>query len=763
MAYWLPTPDPSTLNPYGVYGYNGFGGYSPYSGGVQNSSQNWGTAVGQGGVDVNPDASMEDIFSSNRNLINTLGNTIGQTAGNQLNYYGPLQVQNQLAQNSALNQLLAQPGYNAQQAGVIGQDYSRFNTSPDALQGQYLTGQEQAGIYGDPYSAAQNLQGGLGAEGAFLNQYQSNLGGQLGNLDQWLGAASGQFGQSMAQGAQDFASGVGGAAAGQLSGVRGAEAAMGGRYQGALSGMQSGVNSALGNYGSNISGAIGQYGSDISGALGQYGRNLQNQLSGMTSGVRGGVSDLGTGLQDAQGKFGALDKAVQDPSLQFDPSGTEKQLTDADVQEMRTAAGVSAGNQFRTAEDTLERQAAQAGNTSPLALAAARERLATQQAATAGDVENQAEIAAKQAQYERAAGIESQRFGTAATRQGMQATAATTEEAAAQAAAGLYGQSEIGAEMGLGTAGLGALGQYGQSQLASLGQLGQSRLASLGQLGQTSTAAQLGLGNAALGAAQGMSQAQLAAELGLGNSQIGAQESIGQAGLNARNAAGQMQYGAASLAGQAGLNAANQYGQFSTNQANTMTAQQYQALLAAEQMAQARNQYLAGNRQSTLTGINNTQYQQGMQGALANSQGQQILGQAEQQGMSNYRSGVAQQQGMAQQGGQAAMQNQVSTYGTQTSGLNTNAGNQASFEVSKPSFGDAFLGNLGANLGATIGSGGRAPARTTNNRGTAKGGVITSPETRIVGESGPELVVQLGKYKSKMPKVPNLSMGGGHF
>lgn len=230
-----------------------------------------------------------------------------------------------------------------------------------------------------------------------------------------------------------------------------------------------GVESGLANEGAMLN----QYQGMVGGQLEGYGKNLG-----------GSVSQLGSGLDKAQGKFSGLDSAVNDPSLGFDPNQTEKQLTDTDVQNMRTAAGVSAGNQFRTAEDTLERQAAQSGNASPTALAALRERLVTQEAGTAGDVENQAEISAKQAQYQRAAGIEGQREGAAQTQQGMRATASTTEEAAAQAAAGQAGQAGISAAENLGAANLGAVRDYGQFSTNQANQMTGQRFAAQSQAEQ---------------------------------------------------------------------------------------------------------------------------------------------------------------------------------------------------------------------------------------------------------------------------------------
>lgn len=180
------------------------------------------------------------------------------------------------------------------------------------------------------------------------------------------------------------------------------------------------------------------------GTLGQYGQNVNDSLG-----------NLKTGLNSAQDKFSKLDTAVNNPALAFDPNGTEKQLTDADVQEMKTAAGTRVGNQYRSAEDTLMRQAAAQGNTSPLGVAAARARLEAQSAAGQGDAEVNADIAARQAQQDRAAQIEAQREGAVNTQTGYRAGAATTEQAQAQNAAALSGTQGVQAQQVLGSAALG--------------------------------------------------------------------------------------------------------------------------------------------------------------------------------------------------------------------------------------------------------------------------------------------------------------------
>lgn len=396
---WLPnnpTYSPAGYNPYP------YGGFDPNSnGGTGNGvdTSQMGYAPSGNEADVDPNASMEKIYAANRDTINTTGNTLGQEGGNELNYYGGQTVQDQTAQNNALNQLQQTPGYTSPEAGQINVDYSQFNTTP----AQY------SAIAGDPNAPVTVNNAGVaneqGAEGAYqstlgtdLNSYQGNLGAQVGQAQGWEGGAANQFGQ---------------------------------------------------------------------------------------------------GLTSAQSKFGALDSAVSNPDLGFDPNGTEKQMSDQDVQNMVTSAGTTVGNQFQTAEDTLERQAAAQGNTSPAALAALRQNLVTQEAATAGDTMTNANIAAQNAQYSRASGIEGQREGAVDTQTGLKATAATTEEAAAQAAAGQAGQAtinEANLAAGQGIDAANTYGQFSTGQEATAGQqnVGQQNTQTGQQYGAASTAEQLG-------------------------------------------------------------------------------------------------------------------------------------------------------------------------------------------------------------------------------------------------------------------------------
>jgi hypothetical protein len=593
------------------------------------------------GADVDPNASMEDVFASNRATINATGNVIGNEGANQLAYYDPLQQQEQNAQNASLNQLQQTPGFTAQEAGQINVDYSQFNTPQSAINQQFLTPDEQSQMMGnaqqpvDTMNQGVQAQGqiesqGTSAEGAMLNAYGSNLGANV--------AAN--------------ASDVGGAAS------------QGTAAQGAM----------LNQYQSELGAQLGAYGTAMGTTAAQYGQGVSSAAGG-----------LSTGLEAAQGEFSGLDTAVNNSNLGFNPDGTEKQITDQQVQAMQTAAGVSAGNQFRTAEDTLEQQAAQAGNTSPAALAAMRQQLVTQEAATAGDVESQAQIQALQAQQQQATSIEQQRLGAAQTQAGMQATAATTEEAAAQSAAGLAGTQGISAQEAIGAQNVNA------ANLA-----GQANIQGVTNYGQFSTTA----------------ENQMTAQ------QLAAQENIGQTNVGA----------------------AQNYGQFSTGEANTMTAaqlaaqqtatnQQYTAASTAEQLDAQRAATLATNRQATQTAANQMQYQQGVGSQQATSQGAQTTAAARIAGEGAYRSGVAQQQTLAQQGGQQAVQEQLGAYGTQTTGATSTASSQAGFEVGKASGGDTALKALTGLFDA--------------------GGVADHPMVAKLAEHGPEMVIPLnGRYRS---------------
>ena len=223
---------------------------------------------------------------------------------------------------------------------------------------------------------------------------------------------------------------------------------------------------------------LNAYGSNLGGELGAYQANLGGQVGNYQNWTGAAAQGLSSGLASAQDKFNSLNTAVNNPGLGF--QGQEQPMTAAQAQNIVTAAGTTVGNQYQSAEDQLQRQAAAAGNTSPMAIAAANARLQTQEAGQAGDAMTQARIGAQQAQYGQAQSYEAQRQGETATQAGMQAGAATTEEAAAQNAAALSGTQNIQAAEASGQAGINAANTYGQSALSGINQYGQTAVGEAG-------------------------------------------------------------------------------------------------------------------------------------------------------------------------------------------------------------------------------------------------------------------------------------------
>ena len=246
----------------------------------------------------------------------------------------------------------------------------------------------------------------------------------------------------------------------------------------------------------------------------------------------------------------------------------------------------------------------------------------------------------------------------------------------------------------------------------------------------------------AVGSANAMTSADIAAEQaqatraqgieaqreGAVQTQAGMQATAGTteeaAAQAAAGLAGQTGVSAEENIGAADLNAANQYGQYSTTTANTLANQNYGAASTAEQLAASRAQTLA-----------NQNYTQGTGAAQNTAAGAEAVGNAQIAGQGAYRSGVAGQESFAQQGGQAAQSNQQQTYATQTGGINNSASSQGNFALNKPSLGDTVAKTAATGALGLV--------------GLDKGGVVTEPTTAKIAENGPEMVVQLGRYKNK--------------
>ena len=479
---------------------------------------NPGTQPGTGALPPSPalDPTRNDSIgaqvNANQNYITQGASAIDQTANQGLQYWDPLTSQYVSATNQALNNLAQTPGYTAPEASQINTNYSQFNTSPDALNAQYLTPAEQQEVYGNPYAAKTGVDQGTAAEGQALNDYQSNLSGQLQN-----------------------------------------------------------------------------YGTDLSG-------NTQNFQTGtMTA-----AGQLQSGLQNAQSGFSKLDSAVSNPNLAFDPNSTEQQMTNQDVQNIKTAAGARIGNQYQTAEDQLRRDAAAAGNASPLAIAAGNARLQHQEASDQGNSELNADIAARQAQYDRAASIEAQREQNAFGGAGLKANAATTEQSQAQAAAGLGGQANLSAAEAAGQAGINAANQYGQANINAANTYGQQAQNTLSNITNQQYGANTAADNASTSRA-----AQIAGnrQQTLGNINTTAyNQGVGSAQATS---AGAQAVGNARMAGQGAYRAglANQQSASQTGAQNASTNKQAALGTAATGLSQG-TQTLSNYKSSspTLTG-----------------------------------------------------------------------------------------------------------------------------------------------------------------
>ena len=336
--------------------------------------------------------------------------------------------------------------------------------------------------------------------------------------------------------------------------------------------------------------------------LNQYQANLSGELGNYDTGTGAAVSNLDTGVQGAQSNFSGLNAAAGSFSLNFNPNGAEQEITPAEEQEMQTAAGQRIGAQYQTAEDTLNRNAAAAGNTSPLALAAANARLQTQEASDQGNAEVTANLAAIQAQEQQATSIEGQREQAAQYQTGLQANASTTEEAAAQNAASLAGTQGISAAENEGQQDINAANEYGQTSVNEANTLtGQSygaantadtenaaRAALLGQNQQATTEninnteyAQ-GTGSQQMTAAGATNVGQTAiAGQGAYRSGVAQQQALNQQG--GQTAMGQQQTAASTLGSQLNQSEANA-GAFK-NQSPTLAGQAAGVIGSVAQLA----------------------------------------------------------------------------------------------------------------------------------------------------------------------------------
>lgn len=122
-----------------------------------------------------------------------------------------------------------------------------------------------------------------------------------------------------------------------------------------------------------------------------------------------------TAAADSMKALGASDAAVRgaiDPTALRQSSDfvNRYRMSDADVKDLTDQAARGVGNQYSAAETKLIMDANAAGNTSPLALGAARERLMRDSAVDSTDALTKARIAAKAEQAQREQAIEQERL-----------------------------------------------------------------------------------------------------------------------------------------------------------------------------------------------------------------------------------------------------------------------------------------------------------------------------------------------------------------
>jgi hypothetical protein len=194
-----------------------------------------------------------------------------------------------------------------------------------------------------------------------------------------------------------------------------------------------------------------------------------------------------------------------------------------------------------------------------------RERLAIEGGARAGDATADAEIAARQAQYNRAAGIEDARQGTVGRNAQLRAGAATVEQSQAQRAADSAGQAgldaqryisgqEVAGREAIGRAGMSAASELGQAGMQTADRLGQANLDSVNKYGQFSTGVAKDMAGQRYGAGMDLAGMKYGQGVGSAKATAAGAETVGSArreGEGAYRAGVAGQQGMAQQGGQA--------------------------------------------------------------------------------------------------------------------------------------------------------------------------------------------------------------------
>lgn len=227
------------------------------------------------------------------------------------------------------------------------------------------------------------------------------------------------------------------------------------------------------------------------------------------------------------------------------------------------------------------------------------------------------------------------------------------------------------------------------------------------QLGQQNTAAQEDLGKQQIGVEQGVGGSELGAAATLGAAEQGAEQYLAN-----QNVQAQQFKGAAHAANEQTLGAANVASETGKTAMNLGAGQ------AAEATGSARAGDVAKNRQTVNAANDQTQYQQNLNAYNTEAGANKNFADVAHGDTSEYRNYLANEQNQASQNVSVGQQQRIADLGTQAGATNAATGNAiANYKV--PSATEKALGFL------------------------AKGGVTHGPREALVGEAGPELIIDL--------------------
>jgi hypothetical protein len=463
------------------------------------------------------------------------------------------------------------------------------------------------------------------------------------------------------------------------------------------------------------------------------------------------LANEGTGIGQAlTGEQASLNKAVDPSQLGLSSQFTQNyQMTPQQQQDIVTAAGTTVGNRYRSAESDLARSAAADGNTSPVAIAAARQQLEDSSAAQAGDAMTQARIDASNAAAGRLQTEEGMRLGSAqdiASRE--QQNASTIGQQAQQAITSLgeQGISEADTQRAAGLAGVEAGGQAAINT-AEYGDTAASQRAGEIAGQRTQTAADIQNTQYQQGVQTGSLTSQGAQTVGNARRQ-GQQSYIsGEQGQEQMGQQGQEQ---------------NQQAQIGAYQAKTGAAN------TAEGIATAATGDTRGQGASDKAGS-----------AFANLEDGGIVNPAEEEGNEDNVSDHV-MRGSNPGIGDRIVGGALAALGLEDGGIigdddpaaqmptDAGPGVDGTYNYPKPGFRTQFknaMGRYGAQMleggpqgvrktaGQMIGQGiGYGIGKLAGAVGLAKGGYVNKPTLAMIGERGPEMVVPLNRTPStKLP------------